>query len=260
MDDRYKLNLLYEKGRGFGNYYHAQEITDEVFKSNNLLISTLAMDLPSKSIKYRKELEAKWIDILPSLNNVTDISLRHRVNQQFFEAVCKMRNLKQLHFWTSTAQDISAISNLTKLKKLYLDSFSQLTDISPLQNAGQLEILSISNSFKIKNYEVIGKLTQLLALGLHGDKTAPKRLRLKSLRPFNKLGHLRHLDLTSTSIVDNSYDILLSLKNLKRFDSTANISKPIRDKILTHPKLIAGFFIDWDWENKKMHAGKDWSV
>ena len=258
MDDRYKLNLLYEKGRGFGSYYHAQEITEEVFKSGNLLISTLAMDLPSRSIKYRKELETKWIDILPGLDNVTAISLRHRVSQQFFEAVCKMRNLKQLHFWTSTAADISAISNLSKLKQLYLDSFSRLTDISPLQNARQLEILSVSNSFKIENYEVIGKLTQLIALGLHGDEAAPKRLRLRSLKPFDKLSHLRHLDLSSTSIIDNSYDVLLALKNLKRFDTTANISKPIRDKIFTHPKLIAGFFIDW--ENKRMHTGKDWSV
>jgi Leucine-rich repeat (LRR) protein len=259
MNDRYKLNLLYKKGRNLENYYHAQEITEEVFKSDNLLISILAMDLPSKSYKYRKELETKWIDILPSLDKVTAISIRHRVTQQFFESVCKIKNLNQLHFWSSTAKDISAISKLSKLKKLYLDSFSRLTDISPLENIQQLEILSISNSFKIENYEVIGKLKRLIALGLHGDKTAPKNLRLKSLRPFNKLIHLRHLDLTSASIIDNSYEILIALKKLERFDSTANISKPIRDEIMKHPKLTAGFFMDWDWENKKLHTGKDWS-
>jgi Leucine-rich repeat (LRR) protein len=260
MDDRYKLNLLYEKGRGLGSYYRAQEITEEVFKSEKLLISTLAMDLPSKSNKYRKELEIKWIDILRGLDKVTAISLRHRVNQQFFEAVCKMRNLKQLHFWTSTAQDISAISNLSKLKKLYLDSFSQLKDISPLQSAEQLEILSISNSFKIGNYEVIGKLTRLIALGLHGDQTAPKRLRLRSLKPFSNLKRLRHLDLTSTSVIDKSYEVLLELKSLERFDTTASISKPIRDKIKTHPGLKSGFFMDWDWDNNNFFTGKDWSV
>ena len=260
MSDRYKLNLLYEKGRNLSSYYAAQEITEEVFNSESLLISTLAMDLPAKNMKYRKELENRWIEILPKLNKVKALSLRHRVSQQFFEAVCKMPSLEHLHFWTSSVEDIKSISSLSKLKKLYLETFSRLTDISPLENLHQLEVLSISNSFKIENYEVIGVMYQLVALGLQGDQTAPKNLRLKSLEPFAQLKALQHLDLSATTIIDKSYDVLLNLENLERFDSTANISKQIRDKIKTHPKLKAGFYVDWDWDNKRFHSGKDWSV
>jgi len=28
---------------------------------------------------------------------------------------------------------------------------------------------------------------------------------------------------------------------------------------MSHPKLKASFFVDWDWEKKKMRADKDWS-
>ena len=129
-----------------------------------------------------------------------------------------------------------------------------------MENLHQLEVLSISNSFKIENYEVIGVMYQLVALGLQGDQTAPKNLRLKSLEPFAQLKALQHLDLSATTIIDKSYDVLLNLENLERFDSTANISKQIRDKIKTHPKLKAGFYVDWDWDNKRFHSGKDWSV
>ena len=252
--------MLYEKGRSLDSYYAAQEITDEVFNAERLLISTLVMDMPAKNTKYRKELEGRWIELLPELDKVKALSLRHRVGQQFFEAVCEMKSLEHLHFWTSTVETIVSISPLKKLKKLYLDSFSRLTDISPLTDLNKLEVLSITNSFKIVNFEVIGLMHQLVALGLQGDKTAPKNLRINSLVPFKQLKVLRHLDLSAATVVDKSYDVLLDMENLERFDSTASISKPLREKIKMHPKLKAGFFVDWDWDNKRFHAGKDRSV
>lgn len=260
MTDRYKLNLLFQKGGTRTDYYPTSEISEEALTTNSLRICMFAKDMPGKTFKYRKELENKWIRILPKLENITSISLRLRVDQEFFEAICKMKNLETVEFWSSKITDISAIANLHKLKNLYIDSFSQLSDISSLQNIKKLEVLSVCNSFKIENYDIIGNIHGLIALGLIGDQTAPKNLRIKSLKPFDKLKKLRHLDLSSTSVIDNSYDTILKLKNLERFDTTINISKSTRDKIKTHPKIKAGFFVDWDWENKKFHNGKNWST
>ncbi|HEY0041938.1 MAG TPA: hypothetical protein VGB71_14810, partial [Flavisolibacter sp.] len=69
--------MLYEKGRSLDSYYAAQEITDEVFNAERLLISTLAMDMPAKNMNYRNELESRWIEILPKLEKVKSLSLRH---------------------------------------------------------------------------------------------------------------------------------------------------------------------------------------
>ena len=259
MKDIEKNNILFPDGRGLSECTTAQEITDEVYQAEKLFISTLACDFdPEKTLKERKSLEAEWIEILPSLDKVKSISLRHKLDQTFFEAVCSMKNLEELTFWTSTVADISSIMKLQNLKRLDIDSFSRLTDISPLQNLMNLEVLTISNCFKITNYEIIGELTNLVGLAIQGDQIAPRNLRLKSLKPFNKLKILRHLNLSSTIVTDESYEVLLDMESLQRLDLTNSIKKSIREKIKTHPKLYAGFFMDYDWENKRFYEGKEW--
>src|ERR1700741_5332599 len=142
MKDRDKLNILFPTGRGLSEYTCVQEVTDDVYSTEKLFIALLAMDFPStKTLKSRKEVEAKWIKILPTLDNVKCISLRHRVNQEFFEVVCKMKNLERLSLWTSSIEDISPISNLKKIKRLDIDFCSKLEDITPLKTLKNLEIL-----------------------------------------------------------------------------------------------------------------------
>jgi Leucine-rich repeat (LRR) protein len=259
MNDRHNLNLFYKHKSDWDKYSTAQEINDEILKIENLHIPLFAMDMPTKSLKYRKDLENKWITFFPKLINVKSLSLRLRVNQTFFEAVCKMKNLQHLHFWSSTAENISSISKLSNLNSLYFDSFSRLKQITPLKKLHNLKILSISNCFKIEDYDVIGNLTSLSGLCIQGDQMAPKHLQLKSIKSFKYLINLKHLNLSSTTVMDKSYETILEMKNLERFDTTDKMSKNLRDKIMSHPKLKAGFFVDWDWENKKIKAGKDWS-
>ncbi|WP_207420201.1 hypothetical protein [Desertivirga brevis] len=260
MKDRHKLNLFYSRKEKGPDILNVQEITEKVFSATELGINTLAMDFPvGTSLKHRKELEDKWIEVLPTLDSVKALSVRHRVNQEFFEAVCKMKNLEQLHFWTSTVENSSSISKLQKLKRLNLNSFSRLIDISPLLELKNLQLLSIENSFKVENYELIGQMTQLKGLRLGGDAFAPKKLRLRSLKAYSNLKNLRHLDLTTSSVVDNSYETILELQNLERFDITGIIPRLTRELIkANHEKLTAGLFMDWDYDNKRLYPGKEW--
>jgi len=259
MTDRYKLHQFYQDDSTAPKYFNAQTFTNEVYQVDRLKIVTLAMDLPGKSAKQRQEIEEKWIEVLPTLDNIKAISVRHRVNKDFFNAICKMKNLESLTFWTSNVEDISTIACLTKLKNLKLWSFSRLKDISPLLSLKHLKVLSIDNCFAIENYEVLGQMTQLVGLELCGDSFAPKNLRIKSLKPFETLKNLKHLDLSSASVVDKSYDSILKMTSLERFDLVVTIPKATRDNIKTnHKTLQAGFFTDWDFDNKKFYDGKKW--
>ncbi len=260
QQDRYKLNLFYQGKSSEIEYFNAQDLTDKIFECENLHISTLAMDFKkNQSQKYRKELEQKWIEILPKLDNVTTLSVRHRVNQKYFDSICKMKNLERLFFWTSTVDNILNIKNLKKLTWLNVERFNRLTDISPILGLEELRLLSISNCFKIDTYDMIGKLTKLEGLDLSGDEFAPKNLRLKSLIPFETLRNLKHLDLCSTSVIDKSYDSILKMDKLERFDITVHIAKDLREKIKSrHKNLKAGFFMDWDYENDKFYDDKKW--
>ena len=102
-------------------------------------------------------------------------------------------------------------------------------------------------------------MTELKGLRLGGNVSAPKNLRLTSLRPFHNLKNLKHLDLSTLSVVDNSYQTILELENLERFDFTVVIPKQIRELIRTnHQKLTAGLFMDWDYDNQKIYDDKEW--
>jgi len=260
FSDRYHLNLFHQGKGSEIDYYFTQETDNKVFDCENLHISMLAMDFKEgQSRKYRKQLENHWIDLLPQLDKVKTLSIRHIVTQAFFEAICKMKNLERLFFWTSNVEDISNIKNLKKLKRLRLERFSRLSDISILLELKELRLLSVLNSFKIDNYELIGKMTDLIGLTIRGDETAPKNLRLASLKPFEGLTNLRHLDLSATSVIDKSYDSIVKMISLERFDITVGIDKLKRDLIKSKAKALkAGFFMAWDYENRKFYPHINW--
>jgi len=260
MNHRYKLSQFY-LGKGTEIQYASfQELDEEVFTVENLQIVSMAMDFPQGTSKrIRKEIEQNWISTIPKLNKVKILSVRHRVKQDFFEAICQMPSLEKLTFWSSTVEDISSIAKLKDLTYLKLWSFTRLKDISPLLSLRKLKVLSIDNCFKVENYEIIGKITQLEGLELCGDTFAPRNLRINSLKPFETLKTLKHLDLSSASVVDKSYDSILQMENLERFDLAVIVPKEMRERIKAeHPNLKAGYFVDYDFENKKFHDGKQW--
>lgn len=247
---------LSEKGGCFQKY------TDEVKDFENIHISTLAMDFPEKTTKKERiEIESEWIEKLPTLDNIKHLTLRHRVNNEYFDSICRMKNLEGLYFWTSTVDDIKLLSKLKKLKYLHLELFSRLTDISPLLEIHTLTKLSIERCFKVNNYEIIGKMEQLIALSIEGDTIAPRNLILPSLKPFSKLNNLKHLDLRTTSIRDKSFLEILKLENLVRLDAMWRMKKEIRNKIKeNHKTLQSGFFMAYDFEKHKFYDGVEWWI
>ena len=70
---------------------------------------------------------------------------------------------------------------------------------------------------------------------------------------------LEHLDLNYSIVVDKSFESILRMTNLKRFDYLATIKKETRNKIKNnHKTLIAGFFMDYDYEKNDFYENKIW--
>ena len=253
MYDRYKLDLFIEKIE----YFSPQEISDRLYSEKYLRLS-LDRDQNSKK-KFKKQLLEKWISVLPKLNNVEKLLLMHPKSQSFFAAACKMTQLQMLILSSLKADDLTPIQDLNILNRLHIDSCHQLKSISPLLSLKNISYLKVENCYGIEDLELIGQMTWLNALSLHGNITAPKRLRLNSLKPFRALKKLRHLDLTSTSIIDKSYEVILDMPELERFDITSNIKATVVEDIKSkHKSLKAGFFVDWDYANNRIFDEKQW--
>lgn len=237
-----------------------QQFNDDAFETNNIFIKAMAMDFPeSVTPKKRNEFNDEWIARFPVLNHVKRLEVRQRVKQEFFDAICKMKNLESLNIWQSVAEDINEIKNLTKLRSLTLSNFSRVTDISAITKLTSLEHLTINASFKVSNYELLGNIKSLKSLTLGGDSIAPRKLMLQSLEPFTGLSQLEVLDLFDTSIRDKQYHHLLKLKKLKRLDASWRMTSKDRDYIQEkHPALSSGFFVAYDFVKNDFKEGIEW--
>ncbi|ETN94020.1 leucine-rich repeat domain-containing protein [Zhouia amylolytica] len=172
-----------------------------------------------------------------------------------------MENLEVLNIRTSTVTDISSIKKLTKLRALSLSNFSRLEDISSLIELKSLESLSILGSFKVVNYELIGKMNWLKSLELGGDTFAPKNLMLKSLEPFTDLNELIELNMSCASLRDKNYRPILELKKLKRLDAHWRMKNQEREFIQNeHPSLQSGFFVAYDFVKNKFKDRIEWWI
>jgi hypothetical protein len=252
MNDRYKLNLFIQKF----DYFLPLEITDEIYSVENLRI---ALIYEKHSKKKKEQLLGEWMTLLPKLKNIKRVTLVYPLNQEFFEYVCQMPNLEFITLSSLKIEDVSPIANLKNLNRLYIDSCHRMTTISSLASLKNLEYLSIENCHNIKDLELIGQLTNLKALSLNGDAFAPKNLLINSLKPFRNLKKLKHLDLGGASIKDKTYDIVLEMPELERFDISGSLNPSVVDEIKAkHKNLKAGFFMDWDYRNKKIFDDKDW--
>lgn len=260
MNDRYKNHQFFSPEHIY-DYVNIQQYDNPKINSENIRIGSLSFQWHVSTKKEKDRVKHEWIKIIPSLKMVKRISIACGINQEFLDIFCDLPNLTDLIIDGSKTTDLNAILKLTKLKRLELERFTQLKDISPITKI-ELTHLRIENSFKIENYEKIGQINSLVGLSLNGDTFAPRNLRIKSLEAFKNLSSLKHLDLNSASVIDKeSYKSLLSLKNLIRFDILVIVPKEIKEEILqNHKKLNSGNFVDWDDKNKKFYDDKDWEM
>ena len=260
MNDRYKNHQFYSPDNIY-DYISIQQYDNPKINSENIRIGSLSFQWHVSNKKEKERVKSEWIKIIPELKKVKRIIITFGINQEFLDIFCNLPNLTDLIIDSSKATDLNPILRLKKLKRLEIERFTQLKDISPITKI-ELTHLRVENSFKIENYEKIGQINSLVGLSLNGDTFAPRNLRIKSLEPLKNLSSLKHLDLNSASIIDKeSYKSLLSLENLIRFDILVIVPKEIKEEILqNHKKLNSGIFVDWDDKNKKIYDDKDWEM
>lgn len=252
MNDRYKLNLFLTPSE---EYYQNIDITPELYTKEYLRLC-----LDSKFYK-KKDNTKSWSDILPNLIGVKRLWLVYPTNQEFFEVVCKMPSLQRLSLDSLKIHNLNCITKLQNLNYLNIDSCQRIESIKPILQLKNLEYLWIENCFNIRDLELIGEMTQLKALCLQGHAFAPKNLKIQSLKPFRNLKNLKHLDISSSSVIDKSYEVILELENLERFDLTSSIKPAVAEEIKSkHKTLKAGFFVDYDYKNKEFYPDKDWAI
>lgn len=169
------------------------------------------------SYQQKKNIE-EWRQKLPELKEVKFLWLPSKVNQKIFDSICEMTNLEGLWIKWSGIKNIDGLVKLKKLKHFHLGSSSQVQSIDILEIMKCLETLELEQLNLITDFSALKYLINLKGLGIDGSMWTAQKI--ESLKPIGQLYQLQYLTTTNTQILDKSFDPLLNLTELVRFNSS----------------------------------------
>jgi hypothetical protein len=212
------------------------------------VLSLAITQLPSLTPGQQKRLVDRWCALLPTLKEVRRLGFYSRVTQEMFDAACSMPNLEYLALKWSAITHIRELPAARRLQHLRIGASSKLEGIEELAQMRSLISLSLEQFNKIDDFSPVSGLTQLEGLGIDGSMWT--RQRLRSLKPLAGLTELRQLTLTNTQAADKSFEPLLGLHKLERFDCSWNYPEAEFLKLSQLPNLKYGN-VETSWKEIK---------
>lgn len=213
-------------------------------------ILKLSITQTSLTPAQQKKLVSRWCALLPTLKEVNFLLFSSRVNQEMFDAACAMPNIKHLFVKWSGITQIRNLPEARKLRHLDIGPSSMLEGIEELAQMRNLITLTLQQLNKIDDFTAISNLTQLEGLGINGNWWARQPQHLLSLKPIAQLTELKHLTLINTQATDKSFDPLLGLHKLERFECSWNYPEAEFAKLKKLPNLKHGN-VETSWKESK---------
>lgn len=188
----------------------------DIYEIEKLIInlSTFNQDYRNLSASKKRELKRVWTETLPKLENVKYLMTTHQIDQEFFEAICKMKNLEGIYIKWGKVESLDNIANLNNLKHLYFGSNPRIESIEGIPNLDKLITLELENFKNCKDLNKLEKLNNLQSLSIVASIDGP-RIKFENLNFLSKLYNLKVLEL-DVSLKDKKIEPILELKNLEK--------------------------------------------
>lgn len=189
----------------------------EIYDTQRLIVevSTLNQEVRNLSASKKRELRRVWTETLPKLDNVKYIMTTHQIDQEFFEAICEMKNLEGLYIKWGKVDSIDSISKLKKLKHLYFGSNPRIKSIVGISNLENLVTLELENFKNCSDLNIVENLKNLESLKILSSIDGP-RIKFKNLDFLCQMTTLKVLKL-DVSLAEKRIDSILNLKALEKF-------------------------------------------
>jgi len=183
-------------------------------KLNKAVVDTFKVRKPETIVVYQTEALKKWWNLLDDdwknifkervpfekkpdrlqlakMSYVTELDLKNESGISTLRPVEILSQLEVLKFTDTDVMDLSAIRNLTNLKKLKC-ARNPIRSLEPVKKLIKLEFLDCSNT-QVADLEPISNLKDLKILKVSGTK-------IKNLNALENLHNLVHLEFSSTSV------------------------------------------------------------
>lgn len=167
------------------------------------------------SATFQRKLVKEWCELLPTLSKVRVLWLQSKVNQDLFEAVCGMTNLKGLYIKWSSINSLRPIARLKNLTHLHIGGAPSAKPIEILSELKNLIDLEVSKVWATSDLSFLENMPWLKSLSISGDNNSLKSLKIKSFKPISALKSLERLQLTTATVLDESLEPISHLPSLK---------------------------------------------
>jgi hypothetical protein len=251
LADSMQVDKLFSTQAHIFNAPAVQNIED--YRPGPILLLAITQ-LQTLAPAQQKRLLSRWCALLPTLKEVKHLGFCSRVTQEMFDAACSMPNLEQLYVKWSAIVHIRELPKAKKLRCLRIGASSKLEGIEELAEMRNLIWLNLEQFNKIDDFTPVSGLVQLEYLGIDGSIWTQQRLR--SLKPLAGLTELRLLTLLNTRAADNSFDPLLGLHKLERFDCSWNYPEAEFAKLKRLPNLKHGN-VQTTWKEVRQKLRQD---
>ncbi len=187
----------------------------EIYDTERLIVevSTLNQEVRNLSASKKRELRRVWAETLPKLENVKYLMTTHQIDQEFFEAICKMKNLEGLYIKWGKVESLNSISELENLKHLYFGSNPRIKSIDGISKLEKLVTLELENFKNCTDLNKVEKLKNLQSLNIVSSTDGP-RIKFENLEFLSQLMNLKVLGL-DVSLKEKRIEPILKLQNLE---------------------------------------------
>lgn len=221
----WNFNLDFWKGNSF------RHDDANIFDTNVLIVDTSAMnpEFYYLSTKQKKTIRNHWINALSHLRNVEYLMTTHQIDQEFFDAVCQMPQLKGLYIKWGKIESIQNLQNLQNLKHLYFGSNPRIESLHGIEHLKNIEHLELENFKSINDFSKLGKLHSLKTLTIAGSINRPAT-KMNDLYFLENLNNLEELVL-GISLINKDTTPLHKYAKLERLFLPTLIEKKLFKEI-----------------------------
>ena len=151
---------------------------------------------PAEHERLQHRYTEEWTEFLKTTKlPLKEVDVCSSVNQAMFDALCTQESVESLRIKRFTGKNITAIGELKNLKKLFIESASFITDISPLAYLGNLEVLILGQTKKVYDYSTLATLKKLRVLGICAYRTSCNTtIKVKNLEFIKDMPALEYVD------------------------------------------------------------------
>jgi hypothetical protein len=188
----------------------------EIYDTEKLVVevSTFNQEVQNLSASKKRELRRVWAETLPKLDNVKYLMTTHQIDQDFFEAICEMKNLEGLYIKWGKVNSIDNISKLINLKHLHFGSNPRIKTINGISKLEKLITLELVNFKSCEDLTKVSHLKNLESLKIMTSIDGPT-IKFKNLEFLKELINLKVLELGVT-LEEKKIEHIFNLKNLER--------------------------------------------